>query len=621
MAKASRKNIPAPAKKAVPATKKVQAKKDTSKKKVNLWLLLALLLPVTFIVYIPVLDNQLTNWDDPTYIIENPLIRQLDWLHIKRIFSEFYFGNYQPLHILSYAIEYHFFKLNPAGYHAVSLVMHMIATALVLWFIYVLSNNAKIAIISALLFGIHPLHVESVAWAAERKDMLYAIFFLLSMIFYLKYIDSESKLKCYFLALLFFILSIFSKAMASSLPPVLILIDYFRARKFNMRLIMEKVPFFVIAIIMGLVSITAAESTDTISHDAVYTFFDRIIFACFNLLAYTGKLILPIHLSSFYPYPLKEAGSLPFYYYIAPFLVTGLFIAIIRSMKSTKVVFFAAGFFVACIFLVLQLLPVGPTIISERYSYVPSIAFFFLLGYGANLLMEKRKNITIPVYVALISYGLFLSIATYNRCDVWKDSLTLWNNVLDQFPKVSVALNNRGNVYGKEMGQLDIALDNFNKSIFYDPKYENAYSNRGIVYCMKGKFDLAIQDFNSALAIKPKYVEALQNRGIAYAQTGHVDKAIADFTAVMQIDKNDLNAYVNRGVAYTQSQQFDKALEDFNKALSIKRDHAEAFYRRSAVYYNMKRYKEAYQDIQSAVMLGFKGDAKYIEQIRKAAEG
>jgi len=597
----------------------VHHKKEAVKKKFNIWIALAAILPLTFIVFIPILDNELTNWDDPTYIVENPLIRQLDWHHIKRIFTEFYFGNYQPLHILSYAIEYHFFKIDPAGYHAVSLVMHMIVTWLVLWFIYRLSNNAMIAIIASLLFGLHPLHVESVAWAAERKDMLYAIFFILSLIAYLKYIDEKENIKYYLLAIFLFILSIFSKAMASSLPPVLILLDYYRQRKFSTKLVIEKVPFFAIAVIMGLVSITAAESTDTISHDSVYSLTDRIFFACFNLLAYTGKLILPLNLSSFYPYPVKVAGSLPYYYYVAPVIVGLLLFAVIRSMKNTRTVFFAAGFFVACIILVLQLLPVGPTIMSERYSYLPSVAFFYIVGVGAFELTERRKSMAMPVYVAIAAYSLFLGVLTYKRSDVWQNSLTLWNNVLEQFPKVSVALNNRGNVYGKEMGRLDVALENFNKSIEYDPSYENAYSNRGIVYCMQGKFDLAIEDFNKALAIKPKYVEALQNRGIAFAQTGRYEQAIADFTAVMNIDKNDLNAHVNRGVAYTQSKQYEKALDDFNRALSIKKDHAEAYYRRSAALYNLKRYQEAYRDIQSATMLGFKGDEKYMEQIRIAA--
>ena len=154
-----------------------------------LWICGILLL--TFIVFFPSLNNGLTNWDDPRYLNDNPLIRKLSAENIRRIFTEVYFGNYQPLHIFSYAVEYHFYKLNPAGYHTTSVVMHLIVTFLVYRFILLLSGNSPIALISALLFGIHPLHVESVAWAAERKDLLYGMFFVGSLILYIRYIKSD----------------------------------------------------------------------------------------------------------------------------------------------------------------------------------------------------------------------------------------------------------------------------------------------------------------------------------------------------------------------------------------------------------------------------------------------
>src|SRR5690348_12016076 len=156
--------------------------KKTGPRKYPDWFWLCCILVLTFIVFIPALNNALTNWDDPHYLNDNPLIRKLSAENIKRIFTEVFFGNYQPLHIFSYAIEYHFYKLNPAGYHTTSVVMHLIVTALVYRFIFLLSNNSLIALLSALLFGIHPLHVESVAWAAERKDLLYGMFFVGALI-------------------------------------------------------------------------------------------------------------------------------------------------------------------------------------------------------------------------------------------------------------------------------------------------------------------------------------------------------------------------------------------------------------------------------------------------------
>lgn len=583
----------------------------------KLWLAGILLL--TFIVFYPALNNAFTNWDDPMYLIDNPLIKQLNGENIRRIFTEVYFGNYQPLHIFSYAIEYHFYKLDPAGYHTTSVLMHVLVTFLVFRFIKILSGNVNIALLSALLFGIHPLHVESVAWAAERKDLLYAMFFIASLIFYIKYIRSEEKMKYYFFSFFLFVLSILSKAMASSLPPLLILIDYYFGRKLNGKTILEKLPYFAMAIVIGLKAAYTAASTGQVSLQ-VFSLFERILIACFNLLAYVYKLILPVQLSVFYPYPARVNGNMPFYFYVAPLLIAVLLFLIIRSLKKTKVIFFGAGFFVACLILVLQLFPVGPNIMAERYSYLSSIGFFYVVAYYFHQFTQKKASLKTPAYAMLAGYSLFLCVATYQRCDVWKDSMTLWTNVLDQFPYVGTALNNRGNVYGKELGDLDKAMENFNASILYEPTYENAYANRGIVYCLRGQFDLAIQDFNKAVELKPGYFDALFNRGIAFSQTNQFDKALADFNTLIKTNPEDARLYSHRGWAYVQKQMLNDGLADFNKALSLDPGFAEAYYRRSYALFSLQRYKEAYVDMQQAIALGMNVDPQYMASIKQAAD-
>lgn len=593
-------------------------KKNASQKKSNRsynWL--PGILALTLIVFFPALNNAFTNWDDPALITENPLIKKLNAENIKRIFTEVYFGNYQPLHILSYAIEYQFYKLNPVGYHITSLVMHLISTALVFVFVSLISQNKSIAVITALLFGIHPLHVESVAWAAERKDMLYAMFFISSLIFYVKYIKEEQKAKYFVLAFILFALSIFSKAMAASLPPILFLLDFYYKRKFTFKIILEKIPFFALAVGIGLMATYSASTTDSISLH-VYSLFERILIANFNLLAYVWKLILPVNLSAFYPYPARVEGSLPFYFYIAPFVVLVLLVLIILSLKKNRNIFFGAGFFVASIVLVLQLFPVGPTIMSERYSYLPSVGFFFVIAYFIQLAVEKKPSSKVFSYSCLAVYSLFLCITTYNRCEIWKDSMTLWTNVIEQFPHVGTALNNRGNVYGKELGQLDKAMEDFNNSIKYDPTYENAYANRGIVHCLKGNLDLALLDFNKALELKPDYFDALFNRGIAYTQLKQFDNAIRDFNQLQQTNKDDSRIYNNRGRAHSMSGRHDEAMADYNKAININPAFAEAYYNRAAVFYNKQLYNDAYNDIQKAANLGFTIDPKFSEAIKKA---
>jgi tetratricopeptide (TPR) repeat protein len=584
----------------------------------RLWLPLILLL--TLIIFIPAFNNGFTNWDDPTYILDNPLIRQFNFDTIRSIFSEPYFGNYQPLHILSYAFEYQLYQLNPVGYHVTSVIMHLITTALVYRFIFLLCGNSNITIISTLLFGIHPMHVESIAWAAERKDMLYASFFLGALIMYLLYLKSDQKLKYLIFAFLLFSLSILSKAMASSLPPVLILIDFYYKRKFNSKLVMEKIPFFALAIVFGLISAITASTTGQVSLH-VFNLFERIIIANFNLLTYCFKLLIPFNFSAFYPYPQRVEGMLPFYFYIAPFIVIALAILIFKSVKKTRVIIFGAGFFVACIILVLQLFPVGPTIISERYTYLPSIGFFFVCGYFIDQIIRQKPGMKTAIYFVLSIYCLYLSVATYKRNDVWKDSISLWTNVLNQFPHVGTALNNIGNVYGKERGDLDKALEYFNKSIQYDPGYENAYANRGIVFCMKGNLTDGIRDFSKAIELKPGYYDALVNRGIAYYSMKEYDKSIADFNTLIATKPNDAVLLSHRGWSLLQAGKNEEALNDFNRSITIDSGNSLTFLRRSNAFYNLKLFKDAFNDLQKSSSMGMQIDSVYFQSLEKAASG
>lgn len=602
-----------------PVKKQPVQKQPAQNSGVPSWVWLPAILLLTFIVFYPSLNNALTNWDDPRYLNDNPLIRKLDWEHIKRIFTEIYFGNYQPLHILSYAIEYNFYKLDPSGYHTTSVIMHLICTWLVYRFVLILTGRKPVALITALLFGIHPLHVESVAWAAERKDLLYAMFFLGSLICYVRFIKKGAKIKFFIFSFLLFGLSILSKAMAASLPPVLILLDIFYKRKFTPLLVLEKVPFFALAIFMGYVAASTVSETGQVSLN-VFTLPERILIACFNLVTYIWKLILPVNLSAFYPYPPRSAGSLPWYFYTGPVIVAGVLFFVIRSLRKTNIIFFSAGFFVVCIILVLQLFPVGPTIISERYSYLPSVGFFFLIAWYFIEVIRKKSSFRTPLIAGLAAYSLFLCVQTFQRNEVWKDSMTLWTDVLDQFPHVGTALNNRGNIYGKERGDLDRAMEDFNMSIRYDPMYENSYANRGIVYCMRGKPELGIQDFTKAIELHPGYFDALYNRALTYSQLGKLDSAITDFNEIEKTTPGDKRVYLNRGWAYLSAGRTEEAMADFNRAIATDPGYADAYYRRANLFYNQKRYAQALADVNRAAELGFAVEPKYLETIKQAAQ-
>lgn len=539
------------------------------------WLPLLVILPVVFLAFSPILNNELTNWDDPDLIIDNPLIRELSFANIKRIFSEFYFGNYQPLHLVSYSIEYHFWKLDPRGYHAVSLVLFLITTTLVYRFIFLISKRRTvIAVIATLLFAINGMRVESVAWAAERKDMLYALFYVAALIMYVTYIrrsegEERSAWLFYLLAFLFFIFSVFSKVMAVSLVGALVMLDYLLARKLTWSFIFEKIPFIIVSVILGLVQVSATASTNTFDTSGQFDFFDRILIVGRNLMFYFYKMLLPVDLSAFHPYPAHLPGDAwPLSFYTG--VIFGLFILVLFlwSLRYARELAFSIGFFVSGVALVLQFVAIGPALFNERYALIPAIGLSYAIAFYFIRFKDRYPRFNYPMLGVLGIYLMVMFVLTFRRCDVWKDSLTLWDDVLAQYPDASMALNNRGRIYGSELGNTTKALEDLNRAIISDPANAQAYSNRGIVFCMNGKFGQAINDFNRAIHLKKDYYEAFANRGIAFAQTNRPDSALADFDRCLELSPDKPAIYLNRGMCFYQLGKYREAYDDIMKAMS-----------------------------------------------------
>ncbi len=280
-----------------------QAKKPSIvKEKSNTTFNYVVLFGILFIAllsYLPALNNGFV-WDDDDYIKNNLLIRSIN---LKEIFSTNLMGNYHPLTVLVYAIQYKFFEVSEKGYHAFNLFLHLLNVLLVFFAVFRLSNKSIVALVAALLFALHPMHVESVAWASELKDLLYTFFFLASYIFYMKYLD-DGKNKYYVFALFLFLLSLLSKAMAASLPLLLVLTDYFKGQKFNAKTLLQKVPFFLLSLIFGFVAVHAQKSSGAVD-TATFDMGQRIIFASYGFITYLVKLALPLQLCSYYGYQFQ----------------------------------------------------------------------------------------------------------------------------------------------------------------------------------------------------------------------------------------------------------------------------------------------------------------------------
>jgi tetratricopeptide (TPR) repeat protein len=590
------------------------------------------ILLVTLIAYLPILQNGFV-WDDSGYILGNPLIKDFSPSGIKAIFTDFSSDNYAPVTDILRAIIYLFSGYSPTAFHAVSILFHLVNIVLVFRFIELLCGSRLIAIVCALLFSLHPLQVESVAWASSGSNLFSSTFFLSALIAYLYYLRSSRK-SMLAVSFLFFILALLSKAVVVVLPAVMLLIDYYKSRKITAKVLLEKTLFILPAIAVGILTLILKHNVGAVQDIAIFSFPQRMVFACYSFITYLFKLLLPLHLSAFYPYPVKNEAAIPASYYLYVLLFLGLAAYIIYAQRSSKKIIFSIGFFALTVVLVLQLLPVGGAIMAERYGYLPCIGIFYLVAEGFNYLWKKKQ--AAMALVALSAFSIFFIAKTYARTAVWKDDKVLWTDVINQHDNVPLAYNNRGAAL-KDEKKYSEALEDYSKAIALRPDYAEAYNNRGVILLDEGKTSEALNDLNKAVASKKNYAEAYSNRGIGFMNAGKNDEALRDYSKAIELDPTFTEAYVNRGNILRGLKKYDEALKDYNKAIeinpdfpkayvnrgtlfmleskndnalrdltkaiSLKPDLAEAYYDRGIVFYNEKKYPDAIADYSKAIEL------------------
>ncbi len=556
---------------------------------------------LTIGIYYKSLNNKfVTQWDDNGYITANKAIAATDstkHIDIKNIFTEFVAGNYHPLTMLSFNLEYRLFKLNPKPYHITNLLVHILNSLLVMYFVWLLTKQQWVAFATALLFAIHPMHVESVVWVSERKDVLYTFFYLAALCAYLKYIEEQNKSKLYYLlTIVLFACSCLAKAMAISLFPVLFLIDFYMGRKISIKTLLEKTPFLVIAISIGVVAILAQQSVQALNI-INYSYFHRILFSSYGLLIYILKLFIPINLVVLYHYPIKINDHYSAIIYFSPVIVCSLLLLIYYFKSFRKQLIFGLGFFIATILLVLQLFPVGGSLIFERYSYVPYIGLFFIVANAGYTILNDNnpKNVLIKktiVPVFIIAIGVY-SYLSFKRTMVWRDNISLFTDFIEKTNgKMSEPFHTRGSAYA-EIKNYPKAIADFDMALQLAPTATQIYFERGMAHGYLGNYSTAINDFTSALTYDAKMVDAYYNRGNSYFNTQQYNTAINDFSEAIKLNSNEKNFYINRGLAYASVNDFGKAINDYQKAIVLKKDDADIYCKLGIAYYNLGNYDDA----------------------------
>lgn len=518
-------------------------------------------------MFFPALKNDFTNWDDDIYLFKNPLIFDKSLSGVLAIFD---FRNalwsqsvYTPLTILSYNLEHTFFGFNPFNYHLNSLGLHLVNTLLVFWFLYLIVGQRGLAFISAIIFGMHPMHAEAVCWVAARKELLGALFYLLSLIFYVKF-ARESKIQFYIFSLLFFILALLSKLTAMSLFLNLFLIDFLGNRNSTHKRFFGKIPFLLAIGVVFYFNYAHAVTPHVQECWRGVHFIDKAIRAIYGLSFYIVKLLIPLSQSALYAYNAKAS-------LISSVLVITLFVLFVCYFRHVQAVLMGALFFIAALLPILGIHFVGP-IVSDRYAYIPSIGFFLMIG-GCFWHWVKAQGVFLKrirpiMFLFLIGSVFFLFHASRQACASWNHSISLWENVIRHYPEIPEAQLNLANAY-EEKRHFDKAFECYNKIISLNPKMAPAFHGRGVIYSLKGDYSQALRDFDKVIELDVENSAAYFTKALLYLLVQNKEESLACMNKAIQYDPFFVSAYFGRAKIYDDKGRRREALEDCRKALML----------------------------------------------------
>ncbi len=636
----------------------------------------------TLIIYTSSFNFKYTNWDDPLYIHGNNCIKKLSAANVRKMFSEPAVLNYHPLTLLSLAIDYsragdekEFVEKDPRPFHQTNIIFHLLNVILVFFFIYRLSGKKWfVAFLTAFLFGVHPMHVESVSWISGRKDVLFTFFFVGSLIMYLWYTEKR-KIYIYFGALFLFVLSVLSKPAAAPMGMVLILLDYYLDRlpvnllqpstwklfyqRSGLRILLEKLPFLSIGVVIIYITYEIQKKT-AIADFGAFTVTQRLFFSTYGFCMYLIKLFVPANLSAFYPYPaLSSGGYLPVFFYASLIISIVIVSLSILIEKRTKLLVFGVFFYLFMVILVLQFISVGGAIMSDRYSYVPYLGIFFILAMGVNSLIESQSPrisyLKYPLVVTTVFYMMAMTVVSINRTSVWKNSELLWTDVISKYPLVGFAHENRGIHYVSFVNHYDKALQDFlmaeqlgsknpfvyknqaliyaynkdyeksivalNKQLKYDTADKQAYVNRGLNYANLKKYDEAFRDYDRAYKMDSTFEVLYTNRSFAYYETAQFKKAVHDYDWLILKHPEDEKYLYHRGLSKANLMDYKSALKDFNKCLSLNSSDFELYYNIGLCYFKLNAFAKSIEYLNKAKSGGFRVDESIYNLAAKQTAG
>jgi tetratricopeptide (TPR) repeat protein/uncharacterized membrane protein YwzB len=529
----------------------------------------------------------------------------------------------RPVGIFSLALNYHFNQLNVRNYHLVNLTIHLINACLVFWLTLLIfsspalkndqliKHKKAIAFFMALLFVSHPLATQSVTYIVQRYSSMVAMFYLLSLILYVKARLSNrgniSKILLFTGSLISALLAMLTKENAFTLPFAILLFELFflQTMKLSINFRDYRVILLIIAFLGMIIFIPSKYSFGIFkpippSNGHAYTITSvNYLFTQFSVIVkYIQLLFLPVNQILDYDFPISntffEIRTLLSFLLLLSLVILGIF-----SFKRYRIISFGIFWFFLTLSVESGFIPINDVIFEHR-TYLPSFGFFLILASGIYLLLwNKNKYFAISIFVIIIGSNSWL---TWERNKVWKDEFSLWNDNIANAPDLPRPFFIRGFAYGN-LGQWDKSIADYSRAIRIYPEYTDAYYNRGNAYASIGQVNKAIDDYSRAISLNSDYKEALCNRGNAYEDLGQWDKAIADYTRAIAIDPKFPMTWYNRGIACGKLEQWDKAIADYSKAIGNDPRYTDAYYNRGVVYYHLKQWENAIADFSRAIAI------------------
>jgi len=534
-----------------------------------------ILFAVVFWIFLPLLHNEFVNYDDPDYVTSNAAVQGgLTWGGVEWAFRSTQAANWHPVTWLSHMLDWQLYGGRPLGHHLTSVVLHAVNAVLLFLVLGRMTGSVWRSLFVAAVFALHPLRVESVAWVAERKDVLSTMFWLLTIWVYVRYAE-ESKVRSpkskvlYCVTLMVFALGLMSKPMVVTLPFALLLLDFWPLERWKQRkvwrLAVEKAPFFALAAASCVITFSAQQRAGAMVLMAGQPFEARFENAVVSYSRYLGKLFWPENLSVVYP--VVDHWPTP---WVAVSVVVLLGLSVLAVAVRRQYPYFLTGWFwyVGTLVPVLGLVAVGEQSMGDRYTYVPAIGVLILLAWGAYDLTKGWRHQAVTCQIAGMGAILLCIPVTRQQIACWRNSETLFRHAIAATERNYGACSSLGNALLAE-GRVDEALDQFREAVRLRPDSVETHNNLGAALGRKGQVDEAISQFEEAIRLQPYFTEAHSNLAKALDDAGRLDEAVKEYQEVLKLKSDSLIARNSLGIVLAKKGLLDEAIRQFQAAIQM----------------------------------------------------